>query len=501
MSSIGPVGSTQLMQTKWQRTDAAVIVDRGEQLILIGRDDVARQFDASSAELIRLVLELLATPLGEAELAARLRQSADVEDALLAETLAVLAAAGALATVDANAPPLAAAARLGQVVLAVSGAVAAVDAPLLARLLLGAGFDVKVILTEAAHKFVTPESLAAITHQPVYSSFWQTAADEPAPHVQLAAWADLIVVYPATAATLSRLASGATDELLAATVVAGSCPVLICPSMNGAMMRAPSVRRNVAQLRDDGHYLMEPRHGHEVAESPQLRAPMLGVAHGPAEVLRAVRCLWQTAVQPRLAARAQSCDSWEQQYQTRAPESLPWFTATLDEDLAQALGSVAPASAPRRLLDLGTGVGTTAIFAAQAGFSVVATDVSASALAIAKRRAGALPIAWLLDDITASQLWGQFDVVVDRGCLHTLPRERWPLYAAEVGRRLVSGGELLLKQHAVDAGSRWLTQPLREDDLQPLFGAQFDVVAIAAAQFDGTFAPPPRAIFVRLVRK
>jgi SAM-dependent methyltransferase len=484
------------MEPKWTRTDAAVVVDRGELLILIGRDDVARQFDTASAELIRLVLALLSSPLSQAQLAARLRESADVEDALLAETLAVLAAAGAIAAARAEAPA-AAPARLGNVVLGISGAIAAVDAPALARMLLGAGFDVKVVMTPAAHKFVTPESLAAITHQPVYTSFWQAAAGEPAPHVQLATWADLVLVYPASAATLSRLVAGATDDLLAATVVASTCPVLVCPSMNAAMMGSPSVRRNLAQLRDDGHYLMEPRSGHEVAEAPHLRAMMFGVAHGPVEVLRAVRCIWQTAVQPRLVAKA---ESWEQQYSSRSPESLPWFTATLDEDLAQALGRVA-ASPPQRLLDLGTGVGTTAIFAAQAGFSVVATDISASALAIARQRAGSLPIAWLLDDITDSQLWGQFDVVVDRGCLHTLPRERWPGYAAEVGRRLVSGGELLLKQHAVDAGSRWLTHPLRDDDLETIFGALFDVAAIAPARFDGTFAPPPSAIFARLIRK
>jgi SAM-dependent methyltransferase len=366
--------------------------------------------------------------------------------------------------------------------------------------MLARGFEVAVMMTESARKFVTVESLAAITHRPVLSSFWAPHDDapaQPAPHIQMSQWAELVVVYPASAATLARVATGATEDLVAATVVATRAPVILAPSMNDAMYRAPSVQRNLAQLREDGFYVVQPRFGVEVATAPEARTAIFGAAHAAAELMRVVELVWASAVAPQ---RAEPIDKWERQYASVPLERQPFYTDALDDDIATALTAAAKAGA-RRLLDIGTGPGTTAIFAAQHGFDVVASDLSATALMQAKRRAQSLPIAWLLDDIAASRLWGQFDVVVDRGCLHALPRAQWPNYAAEVARRVVAGGQLVLKQHALAEGTRWGTQPLGRDDLEPLFGADFTLVEVADSHFAGTAAESPSALFARLIRR
>ena len=504
MSTTGPVGSAVSadLVTAWIRSNGAVLVDRRDTLTVIGSDGVARAFTDGSAELVRLVLDIFAAPHSPAQLLERVRAvDAAVENEVLVDVVNVLVAAGALV----NAAAAATARRAsvveprGRVVLAVSGAVAAVDVPALARLLIARGFEVAVIMTESAHKFVTAESLAAITHRPVLSSFWAAndeAAAQPAPHIRLAQWAELVVVYPASAATLARIATGATDDLVAATVVGTRAPVILAPSMNDALYRAPSVQRNLALLREDGFFVVQPRFGVEVATAPHARTPVFGAAHAASEIAKVVELVWSSAAPERVDV----VDQWERQYASLPLERQPWFTEALDDDLAAALTRAAQHGA-RRLLDLGTGPGTTAIFAAQHGFEVVASDVSATALQLAKRRAQSLPIAWLLDDINASRLWGQFDVVVDRGCLHALPRAQWPHYAAEVARRVVAGGQLLLKQHATEEGTRWGTQPLDVADLEPLFGADFTIVETAESRFAGVAEVPPRALFARLVRR
>ena len=505
MSSTGPVGSavgsqgSQSAMDSWIRSNGAVFVDRRDTLTVIGSDGVVRAFADGSAALVRLVLDIFVAPHSRAQLLERVREvDAAIENEVLVDVVDLLVAAGALvnAAAAATAQRASAVEPRGRVVLGVSGAVAAVDVPALARLLIARGFEVAVMMTESARKFVTPESLAAITHRPVLSSFWTEDPAQPAPHIRLSTWADLVVVYPASAATLARIATGATEDLVAATVVATRAPVILAPSMNDAMYRAPSVQRNLELLREDGFYVVQPRFGVEVATAPHARTAMFGAAHAANELAQVVELVWASAAPKRVEA----VDKWERQYAATALENQPWFTDALDDDVAAALTRAAKHGA-RRLLDLGTGPGTTAIFAAQQGFEVVATDVSATALQLAKRRAQSLPIAWLLDDISASRLWGQFDVVVDRGCLHALPRAQWPQYAAEVARRVVTGGQLILKQHATEEGTRWGTQPLDVADLEPLFGAEFTIVETAESRFAGVAEVPPRALFARLVRR
>lgn len=500
MSSTGPVGSA-VSVTSWVRSNAAILVDHRDTLTVIGADGVVRAFEGGSAALVRLVLDILSVPHSQPELEARVRSFDDgVDGEVLVEVVGVLAAAGALMPAPARRRAAVEPAR-GRIVLGVTGAVAAVDVPALARLLIARGFEVAVMMTESAHKFVTAESLAAITHRPVLSSFWSSdpgQASRPAPHMQLSTWAELVVIYPASAATLARLASGTTEDLVAATVVASEAPVIVAPSMNDAMYRSASVQRNLEQLRQDGFHVVQPRFGHEVATAPHARTALFGAAHSAPEIAQAIELVWTSAVAPH---RVDDVETWERQYASTSLERLPWFTDELDGDLAAALTGIAQTGGARRLLDIGTGPGTTAIFAARAGFEVVATDVSATALTLAKRRAQALPIAWMLDDFAASRLWGHFDVAVDRGCLHCLPRAQWPQYVAQAARLLVAGGQLLLKQHAPEEGTRWGTRPLRPEELEQLFGADFTVAELVPSSLPGTLEVAPRALFARLVRR
>jgi phosphopantothenoylcysteine decarboxylase / phosphopantothenate---cysteine ligase len=146
-----------------------------------------------------------------------------------------------------------------RVVLGVAGGVAAYKSVYLARRLGEAGAEVRVVMTSAATRFVGPQSFAAVTgHHPVTDLF---ASESVSPHTDLARWAELMVVAPATAATLSRLANGLSDEILSATLLATRAPVLLAPAMHTEMWEHPATRRNVERLRTDGHTIVGPATG------------------------------------------------------------------------------------------------------------------------------------------------------------------------------------------------------------------------------------------------
>src|SRR5690606_3780356 len=129
----------------------------------------------------------------------------------------------------------------------------------LARRLVEAGAEVKVVMTQAATRFVGPQSFAAVTgDHPLVDLFGDASVS---PHTDLARWADLVVVAPATAATVSRLANGLSDEPLSATLLATRAPVLLAPAMHTEMWEHPATRRNIARLTEDGHRLVGPFEG------------------------------------------------------------------------------------------------------------------------------------------------------------------------------------------------------------------------------------------------
>lgn len=484
------------MKQRWIRHDAAVVVVHRDGVTLVGRDGAGRRFADASADLVRAALDFWSEPHTQDELLEHLRALAgECDPALVAGVTKVLLEAGAIHAFE-ETPARAPQPPRARVVVGVSGAIAAMDAPALVRALLARRFEVAVVMTAAARRFVSADTLEALTHRPVARGFWSGVAQGPAPHIQLATWADAMVIYPASATTVARIAHGTCADVLSATATATTRPVLVVPSMNEAMVRSPAVQRNLELLRQDGRHLLLPRAGLETAVHPSARTPMGGAAPGPHQVATAIELLLEDVLRQRSTAAAAS-DRWDRQYERAAPTELPWFTEQLDADLAAELAAM-----PRgRLVDIGTGPGTTAIFAARNGFEVVATDVAAAALASARRRANGLPIAWVLDDFVDSRLWGRFDVAVDRGCLHCLPPSDWPRYAEVAARLVAPGGTLLLKVHAPEEGDRHGTTPASADDLARLFGAHFSLASARESAFDGTVRPAPRAVLAALRRK
>jgi phosphopantothenoylcysteine decarboxylase/phosphopantothenate--cysteine ligase len=146
-----------------------------------------------------------------------------------------------------------------RIVLCVTGGVAAYKSAYLARRLVEAGAEVRVVMSESAGEFIGPQTFAAITgFQPVSTLF---EGDMVSPHTELGRWADLVIVAPATAATLGRLAGGISSDAVGATVLATRAPVLLAPAMHTEMWEHPATRRNMEILRGDGYHMVGPEIG------------------------------------------------------------------------------------------------------------------------------------------------------------------------------------------------------------------------------------------------
>ena len=152
-----------------------------------------------------------------------------------------------------------------RIILGVCGSIACYKAVDLASKLTQAGAAVDVIMTEAAQRFVSPLTFQTVSGRPVYTDLWRSAADEGLPthiaHVGLAESADLLLIAPATANTLGKLAQGLADDLLTVTALAAKCPLAIAPAMDGAMYEHPALRANLEVLRARDVHLIEPEIG------------------------------------------------------------------------------------------------------------------------------------------------------------------------------------------------------------------------------------------------
>ncbi len=138
-----------------------------------------------------------------------------------------------------------------KILLGITGGIAAYKAADLASKLTGAGAVVRTIMTESACKLITPVTLEAVTGQPVYTSMWTRPEDFKIGHIQLADWADWIVVAPATADIIAKAANGICDDLLSTTLCAcWDKKVLLAPAMNSQMWANPIVQRNVAIVQE-----------------------------------------------------------------------------------------------------------------------------------------------------------------------------------------------------------------------------------------------------------
>ena len=146
-----------------------------------------------------------------------------------------------------------------RIVLGVSGGIAAYKAIEVCRRLVDAGAHVAPILTDDAHRFVGPVTLSALASEPVHTSLWDDAS--PIPHTRLGQTADLIVVAPATARVLSAYATGSSEDLLTATLIATRAPVVVCPAMHTEMWEHPAVQHNIEVLRSRGVHIVDPEEG------------------------------------------------------------------------------------------------------------------------------------------------------------------------------------------------------------------------------------------------
>ncbi|WP_448658848.1 bifunctional phosphopantothenoylcysteine decarboxylase/phosphopantothenate--cysteine ligase CoaBC [Sphingomonas sp. CJ99] len=148
-----------------------------------------------------------------------------------------------------------------QILLIVGGGIAAYKACELIRLIRKAGMGVRCVLTDGGAQFVTPMTLAALSEQPVHTSLWDLKDEAEMGHIQLSRQADLVVVAPATADLMARMAAGIADDLATTLMLATDKPVLACPAMNVWMWQHPATRRTVAQLRQDGIRVLDPDEG------------------------------------------------------------------------------------------------------------------------------------------------------------------------------------------------------------------------------------------------
>jgi phosphopantothenoylcysteine decarboxylase/phosphopantothenate--cysteine ligase len=147
------------------------------------------------------------------------------------------------------------------VVLGITGGIAAYKAADLASKLTQAGAKVEVVMTEAATKFVTPLTLKNITHRPVVTDMFELASEWSEEHIALAEAADVVVIAPATANTIARLAAGIADNMLGTMVLATKAPVIIAPAMNDLMYSNTVTQSNVTKLKARGFTFIEPEYG------------------------------------------------------------------------------------------------------------------------------------------------------------------------------------------------------------------------------------------------
>lgn len=144
------------------------------------------------------------------------------------------------------------------IILGICGGIAAYKSVYLLRLLVKAGADVQVVITPAGKEFITPVTLSSLSGHPVISEFFTANTGSWNSHVDLGLWADAMVIAPATASTIGKMANGIADNMLVTTYLSAKCPVFLAPAMDLDMMAHPSTSRNLELLRSYGNHIIEP---------------------------------------------------------------------------------------------------------------------------------------------------------------------------------------------------------------------------------------------------
>ncbi len=148
-----------------------------------------------------------------------------------------------------------------KIILAVTGSIAAYKSAFLTRLLVKAGAEVRIVMSDAAKDFITPLTLSTLSKNPVHSSFTVGPEGEWVNHVELGLWADLMILAPASANMISNCANGSCSSLMSAVYLSAKCPVFFSPAMDLDMWKHPSTQKNIAALRSYGNFIIEPASG------------------------------------------------------------------------------------------------------------------------------------------------------------------------------------------------------------------------------------------------
>ena len=149
------------------------------------------------------------------------------------------------------------------ILLGITGGIAAYKSASFARLLIKNGYDVRVIMTASAQAFITPLTLQALTGNQVHIDLLDETAELGMGHIELAKWADLLIIAPATANTIAKLAMGIADDLLTTVCLATAAPILVAPAMNQQMWQHPSVKLNLQTLTDYDYEIIQPASGEQ----------------------------------------------------------------------------------------------------------------------------------------------------------------------------------------------------------------------------------------------
>ena len=144
-----------------------------------------------------------------------------------------------------------------KIVLGVTGSIAAYKACILARLLIKKGAEVQVVMTPSAKEFITPLTLATLTQKPVVSEFFDRRDGSWHSHVSLGLWADAMLVAPASASTIGKMANGIADNMLVTTYLSMKAPVFVAPAMDLDMYAHPSTQANLQKLQSYGNHIIE----------------------------------------------------------------------------------------------------------------------------------------------------------------------------------------------------------------------------------------------------
>ncbi|MCG6188001.1 bifunctional phosphopantothenoylcysteine decarboxylase/phosphopantothenate--cysteine ligase CoaBC [Maribellus maritimus] len=148
-----------------------------------------------------------------------------------------------------------------KIILGITGSIAAYKAAILLRLLVKKGAEVQIIITSAGKEFITPVTLSALSGKPVISEFFGANDGSWHSHVDLGLWADLMIIAPATASTIGKMAHGIADNMLVTTYMSAKCPVMVAPAMDLDMFSHPSNQKNLETLKRYGNSIIEPGEG------------------------------------------------------------------------------------------------------------------------------------------------------------------------------------------------------------------------------------------------